>query len=305
MNRRTERVNKMSNQYTIILPYYCQEEIDRYMRIGDHLMELGPQKHSFEFLLAASPRIRPNREIEKRFSRIAPTVSFSCPTRVFGYPEGPTAMFWDCMDFLSTNSSDDDQGFGLWLESDMIPVKSDWLDRIIEDWHGSETTPWLMGCLIPDVYKHRLLKKPRKWIAEHVNGGACYSRHFARELPPEARNDVFDVAVYPYVAAQPGRLKVSQTIALSTMERCRGDIVDPRRMILHGFMQNKDDFIDKCRQPVTPAERQQLSGVSHYRPLEQAVERAKLMFMGRGPEAMLNAMFLEIDRNEYLDQKAA
>lgn len=295
----------MSNKYTIILPYYCQEEIDRYMRIGDHLMDLGPQEHPFEFLLAASPKIRPNRDFERRFSRIAPTISFSCPTKIFGYPEGPTAMFWDCMDFLSTNSADDDQGFGLWLESDMIPVKPDWLDQIINDWHSADETPLLMGCLIPDVYKHRILKRPRKWIAEHINGGACYGRHFAKELPAEARNDVFDVAVYPYLRDQPGKMKVSQTIALSTMERCRADIVDDRRQILHGFMQNKDDFIDKCRQPVTTSERKQLANQSHYRPFEQAIERTKLLFMGRGPEAMLNAMFLEIDRNDYLEQKVA
>ena len=295
----------MSNKYTIILPYYCQEEIDRYMRIADHLMELGPQQHEYEFLLAASPKIRPNRDFEKRFSRIAPTVSFSCPTKVFGYPEGPTAMFWDCMDYLSANSSDDDQGFGLWLESDMIPVKSGWLDRIVEDWHSGDETPLLMGCLIPDVFKHRILKRPRKWIAEHIKGGACYGRHFSRELPQEARNEVFDVAIYPYLKDRPGKMKVSQTISLSTMDRCRADIVDDRRQILHGFLQEKDDFIDKCRQPVTAEERKLYSNKGRYRHLEQVMERTKLLFMGRGPEAMLNAMFLEIDRNEYRSERAA
>ncbi|MEE2642266.1 MAG: hypothetical protein VX768_16670 [Planctomycetota bacterium] len=294
----------MPNKYTIILPYYCQEEIDRYMRIGDHLMELGPQETEYEFLLAASPKIRPNRDFEKRFSRIAPTISFSCPTKIFGYPEGPTAMFWDCMDFLSQHSDDDDQGFGLWLESDMIPVKPDWLDRIVQDWHAGQV-PLLMGCLIPDVYKHRILKRPRKWIAEHINGGACYGRHFGRALPAEARQDVFDVAVYPYVSDPPHQLKVTQTIALSTMERCRADIVDPRRTILHGFMQNKDDFIDKCRQPISADEKSRLAQQSHYSRFNQAMERAKLLFMGRGPEAMLNAMFLEMDRNDHRNAKAA
>lgn len=295
----------MANKYTIILPYYCQEEVDRYLRIGDHLMDLGPQKNDFEFLLAASPKIRPNRDFEKRFSRIAPTISFSCPTKIFGYPEGPTAMFWDCMDFLSTNSSEEDQGFGLWLESDMIPVKPNWLDAIVEDWHSGDVTPLLMGCLIPDVFKHRLLKKPRKWIAEHINGGACYGRHFGKKLPAEARNDVFDIAVYPYLLEDKGLLKFSKTIALSTMERCRLDIVDPRRMILHGFMQDKDEFIDKCRQPVSQVEKQQLTKRTHYRSVTQAIERTKLLFAGRGPEAMLNAMFLEIDRLDHESRRAA
>lgn len=297
--------DSMSDTFTIILPYYCQEEVDRYLRIADHLMELGPQETPFQFLLAASPKIRPNRELEKRFSRIAPTISFSCPTKIFGYPEGPTAMFWDCMDYMDQNSSETDEGFGLWLESDMIPVKSNWLDLIVEDWMAGETRPWLMGALIPDVFKHRFLKRSRQWIAEHVNGGACYGRHFGAKLPKEARDEVFDVAVYPYFEKFPERLRVTETIRLSTMDRCRADIVHDRRSILHGFMQDKDDFIDKCRQPVTSEERAQHQNKSHYRSFAQAIERTKLMFTGRGPEAMLHAMFLEIDRNDYLEKRAA
>ena len=217
----------MSNKYTIILPYYCQEEVDRYLRIADHLIELGPQQTRYEFLLAASPKIRPNREMEKRLSRIAPTISFSCPTKVFGYPEGPTAMYWDCMDYLAENSNEDDQGFGLWLESDMIPVKSNWLDEIVADWHEGEVTPWLMGALIPDVYKHRILKRPRKWIAAHINGGACYNRQFGNLLPKTARKEVFDVAIYSHANAA-GRVKATSKIALSSMSRCRADVVDQR-----------------------------------------------------------------------------
>ena len=295
----------MSNKYTIILPYYCQDEVDRYLRIGDHLLTLGPQSHSYEFLLAASPKIRPNRDLERRFSRIAPTISFSCPTKVFGYPQGPTAMFWDCMDYISDHSNPNDAGFGLWLESDMIPIKSNWLDEIIADWSAAETPPLLMGCLIPDVYKHRVMKRPRKWVREHINGGGCYGRHFGKILPPEARNEVFDLAVYPFVMEKPERMRVTNTIALSSMDRCRADIVDQRRMILHGFMQNKDDFIDRCRQPVSQLELNRYQGKLHYHPLGNAIERTKLMFMGRGPEAMLAAMFLEMDRNDYLAQKAA
>lgn len=290
----------MSNTYTIILPYYCQEEVDRYLRIADHLMELGAQETRYEFLLAASPKIRPNRDMEKRLSRIAPTTSFSCPTQIFGYPEGPTAMYWDCMDYLAENSSDDDQGFGLWLESDMIPVKPNWLDAIVSDWHSDSKTPWQMGALIPDVYKHRFLKRPRKWIAAHVNGGACYNRQFAKLIPESAKKEVFDVAIYQHVLAA-GGLKATSTIALSTMQRCRADIVDDRRMLLHGFMQDKDDFVDKCRQPVTQDELQNYKNVGHYRAFAQAYERTKLMITGRGPEAMLNAMFLEIDKNEHTE----
>ena len=74
------------------------------------------------------------------------------------------------------------------------------------------------------------------------------------------------------------------------------------RMILHGFMQDKDDFVDKCRQPVTRAEFEHYQNKEHYRALTQAIERTKLMVAGRGPEAMLHAMFLEIDKLEHFQQ---
>jgi len=204
------------------------------------------------------------------------------------------------MDYLAENSKENDHGFGLWLESDMIPVKANWLDAIVNDWHSGVQTPWQMGALIPDVYKHRVLKRPRKWIAAHVNGGACYNRQFAKLIPESAKKEVFDVAIYPHVLAGKG-MKATSTIALSTMQRCRADIVDDRRMLLHGFMQDKDDFIDKCRQPVTQAEIQTYKNSEHYRAFTQAFERTKLMISGRGPEAMLNAMFLEIDKKEHVE----
>lgn len=296
----------MSATFTIILPYYCQEEVDRYLRIADHIMELGPQRTRFDFLLAASPKTRTNRELEKRFSRIAPTVSFSCPTEIYGYPQGPTAMFWDCMDYIHTNSDPDDTGFAFWLESDMIPVKPFWLDGLVERWAAAGQLPLVMGCKIPNVYKQRIFKRPRKWIAEHVNGGACYARHFAGALPVNARHDVFDMAIYPFLQSRPGALMTNRAIRLSTLDRCRSDIVDPECLVLHGFMQDKDDFIDKCRQPVTFAEKAELDKLKNRKgPVGFALENARLLFMGRGREAMLDAMYLEMDRMDYEARKSA
>ncbi len=83
----------MNSQYIIILPYFSEEEVDRYELIADKMLALGPQKNHFEFLLAASPKIEPNQRLFEKMSQVAPCHHFSCPTKIFGYPEGPTAMY--------------------------------------------------------------------------------------------------------------------------------------------------------------------------------------------------------------------
>ena len=234
----------VSGEYTLIFPYYCEAEVQRYLTIADQIERLGSQKTPYRFLLAASPRTQLNRQLEDRMRRIAPVDHFQCPTRIFGYPAGPTAMFWDCMEWMSENSKSAD-GFGLWFESDMIPVRPNWLDMIVEQW-TTGGQPWLMGCLIPEIYRNRLFKTtPPKWTEEHVNGGACYCRHFARHLPDEAREDVFDLAVYSY-CRDAGMVRSTPSISLSTMGRCRLDIGNPNRAVLHGFLQNKEKFLAKC-----------------------------------------------------------
>ena len=240
-NHEREFVNA---EYTVIVPYYCEAEIARYMTIADQIERLGRQSHEYRFLLAASPRTRLSRELEARLSELAPVDHFQCPTRIFGYPAGPTAMFWDCMDWMDCNSRSA-EGFGLWFESDMVPVRENWLDLIVADWHRGGQ-PWLMGCVIPEIYRNRLFKTtPPKWTEEHVNGGACYCRHFARHLPPQAREDVFDLAVYPY-CQEANQVRATETISLSTMNRCRMDISNSNRAVLHGFLQNKEKFLSKC-----------------------------------------------------------
>ena len=37
-------------------------------------------------------------------------------------------MFWDCMEYVEKHYASND-GFSLWLESDMCPTQADWIDR--------------------------------------------------------------------------------------------------------------------------------------------------------------------------------
>src|SRR5262245_32515006 len=108
--------------HVVILPYFCQAEIERYLQIAECLGRFGQQTTSYEFLLAASPKIETDRRLHRAFEGLAPTTSFQCPTQIFGYPQGPTAMFWDCMDHIAQHHCRR-PGFSLWLESDMAIVK--------------------------------------------------------------------------------------------------------------------------------------------------------------------------------------
>ena len=285
-----------TKQHIVILPYYCQDEVKRYVRIANFLSEQSPQESDYCFLLAASPLAEKSDELEAAFSKVAPTHHFQCPTQVFGYPEGPTAMFWDCMDHISETFSES-TGFSLWLESDMCPTRGDWIDRLSAEWYSGGTTPIMMGCYVPEVYKYRLFRKRKLILDPHINGGACYSIGFAKQMPAKAREGVFDVAVYKF-AVEAGRVMPTDQITFSDNRRVRRDIMDDRRTLLHGFMQDKDQFIDNCVRPVTSSER----STQLFSPLQETLEtwqrKVRVMFVRRGHQAMLENMLLAKQRME-------
>jgi hypothetical protein len=245
----------MSNdrRNVVILPYFCEEEVERYLKIAEKISTFPRPDQYCEFLLAASPRTTTSQRLIDAYSALGKTTAFQSPTQIFGYPEGPTAMFWDCMDFLSENFSNS-SGFGLWLESDMAPTQPDWLDRLAAEWHGGPEKPIMMGCFVPDVYRKRLFKRPRLILDHHINGGACYAMDFARHMPESAREGCFDMVVYRY-AHEVGRAKRSRQIAFSTNQRIRRDLSDRGKVLVHGFQQDKDRFIDQCVAPLTGIEK--------------------------------------------------
>jgi hypothetical protein len=283
--------------HVVILPYYSSDEVERYLKIAELIKSYGKQKNDYQFLLASSPRTTPDKRLYETYRAIAPTTSIQCPSQVFGYPAGPTAMFWDCMDYISDNLSDDD-GFSLWLESDMAPVKADWIDRLSDEWYGMKVhpapsdTPVLMGCYVPPVYKQRPFRKKKLILDCHINGGACYSKRFANQMPAAAREGVFDMAVFQH-AQSVGRVVYSDQITFSNSARVRRDIANPKLAIVHGFMQDKDAFIDQCVRPLTAQERESALAWGPMTERWETIRRQiRVMFVRKGQRAMWENMML-------------
>jgi hypothetical protein len=281
-------------RHVVILPYFCDEEIRRYLKIVGLMERFPKQQCDWQFLLAASPRIKPSLTLQQACQRVAPAESIRCPTQVFGYPEGPTAMFWDCMEHIHRQMPDDG-GFAFWFESDMAAVQPDWLDRLDAEWRRA-TGPLLMGCYVPEVYKQRLLRRRKLLLQDHINGGACYAKPFARWMPPEAREGVFDMAVYRY-AKKLGRVQPTGLIDFSTNQRVRRDLLDPRKVVLHGFMQDKDRFIDDCVEPVSEGERRQIWIHPALNSLESSRRKIRVWLVRRGKQAMYENMLLAKQRD--------
>lgn len=277
-------------KHIVILPYFCQEEVDRYIKIAQRLKAFPVSCVDCDFLLASSPRTQTNDALVAAYSELGTTIAFACPTQIFGYPEGPGAMFWDCMEYISNHYQGND-GFSLWLESDMAPIKPDWIDRLSEEWYSGLETPVMMGCYVPEVYKHRVFKKRKLILHPHINGGACYSMDFAQRMPEEARQGVFDMAVYQF-AHHLGRARFTQQISFSTLNRVRRDIADPNKVLLHGFMQEKDAFIDECLKPLTDRELKRKGWNPVLDQIETAKRKLRVQFVRRGHRAMLENMFL-------------
>ncbi len=285
-----------NKKHIIILPYFCQEEVDRYLKIAQRLKSFPQPNVQCDFLLASSPRTETNQQLVNTYSELGKTIPFACPTQIFGYPEGPGAMFWDCMEFISQNYQGND-GFSLWLESDMAPVKPNWIDRLSEEWYSGDEVPVMMGCYVPEVYKHRIFKQPKRILEPHINGGACYSMDFAKQMPAEARTGVFDMAVYQY-AQKLGRARFTRQISFSTLDRVRRDVADQDKVLLHGFMQDKDPFIKQCLTPLTAREMKSANWNSVLDQLETAKRKLKVQFVRRGRKAMLENMFLAKQKHE-------
>ena len=283
-----------TDQHIVILPYFCQEEVERYQVIAKRLEEFPKPKVAHTYVLAASPRTEPSQQLYDTFAKLGPTKHFQCPTQIFGYPEGPTAMFWDCMDFVAAEYPGN-SGFSLWLESDMAPIKPDWLDRLSDEWYAEGNPPVMMGCYVPDVYKYRLFKKKKLILDAHINGGACYASDFATRIATEARTGVFDVVVYRH-AQEIGRAKGTNAISFSTMNRVRRDLMDDEKVLLHGYLQEKDEFVQQCVTPVTERERRSANWVPIQNKLESMKRRVKVYFFRKGKKAMLDNMFNEKEK---------
>ena len=110
-------------------------------------------------------------------------------------------------------------------------------------------------------------------------------------MPTEAREGVFDVAVYEF-AKKLGRVKSTGLIDFSTTDRVRRDVMDPNKVLLHGFMQDKDLFVSQCLRPVSERELRQ----AYLHPImdrwETTRRRVRVWVVRRGQQAMFENMLL-------------
>jgi len=236
-------------QHIVIIPYFSQAEVDRYLLIAEHLQRFASPGGRFEHLLVSSYAMPPSELLFAAFEKIAPVRTYVCKNRVHGHPEGPSAMFWEAMDHIADLSQSDrgmpeDGGFSLWLESDMVPIKPDWLAQLEQQWIQGGSELLQMGRRVPPVYTKRWFRRKQVLIPDHINGGACYSKQFSRRLPNEVRRGgCFDRDAFQYVKLG-GEYRYTAAFAFSTIETLSFDFSDKETLIVHGWQQNKDDFVN-------------------------------------------------------------
>ena len=220
--------------HLVILPYYCEEEVRRYEEIAAYLFNLHGAQPQIEFLLSSLSSMKSQPQLEGIFERIAPVKTFRVQTEIESYPQRPTVMFWETMEFVQRHY-EADGGFVLWLESDMLPVRAGWVRSLEGEWQ-SRAGLLLMGRHVP------CLNFRGASYVEHINGGACYAKHFAEIVSPENRGAPFDLTLFESI--QPtGRWLSSAQFDFSTPGLLARDIQDERKTILHGYKQDKDLFI--------------------------------------------------------------
>jgi hypothetical protein len=227
-------------KHIVVVPYYCADEVRRYLWIADLLKAFSETRSIIhtEFLLSPAASVGLDHSLFEAFSKLSAVNVYKCKTTAIGYPERPSAMFWEIMEFIS-RAYPADGGFVLWLESDMVPVRENWVDKLTAEW-TSRPDLLLMGPLISQF-------RTRKGdtVPEHINGGSCYSKDLARHLPATCRESYFDLALFPYVKAT-NRFRPSESFVLATCRAIPELILNSEAIILHGYLQPKDEFVRTC-----------------------------------------------------------
>lgn len=174
-------------EHVFILPYFCETEVQIYLDIADIWEELTDTKTPYSFLLSSRFDCIPSDALKRRFSRIAPTETFESTTvgKGIGKPdpghdiEGPSAMFWDTIDFVNT-SYKKDGGFVFWFEADMVPLKKDWIRQLHNEWNKGDFD--IMGVLIDKEWGKQYHPGGAFNDSSHMNGGACYRKDFITKV---------------------------------------------------------------------------------------------------------------------------
>lgn len=229
----------MRLRHTIVLSYFSQAEAERYKALA-RVLAAWPRPEAFDvecLICTVTTGVAEDPALVEAMSAVMPTRSYRCQTTVEGYPQRPTAMFWEIMAHVGATDPGDG-GFALWLEADMVPARPTWLDELHREW-TRHRRPLVMGRLQPRTYvpTSRIVTSP------HINGGACYSKSYSREIPERAKGGVFDGTPWPEVKRS-GRFVATDLFAYSSVVGLALDM-SSRAAVLHGYRQDKPVFFAK------------------------------------------------------------
>ncbi len=234
-------------KHIIVIPYINQEEISRLLQIGNYLKRHTRNLCDYEFLLVNKKTVESSDVLLKTYSSIAPTSQYQPETLFNTYPEGVDECFWKSMEYIYQNH-DQDGGFALWFESDMIPIASDWVDKLGEEW-SKHFEVSVMGLYVP----RKFYAKKNVLVGEHINGGACYSKEISKIISPEVRGKYFDTNMFHHIKKS-NKYHASSLIKFGHQWSILREVKNNKAVLLHGYLQNKDSFVSKAIDLVTSAE---------------------------------------------------
>ena len=134
-------------------------------------------------------------------------------------------------------------------------------------------------------------------LTKHQQENCHIKDSVSRLLPASTRDGVFDMAVFPE-AKNVGTVICTDKIAFSTLASARRDLLDPNKALLHGFMQDKDRFIDRCTKPITNLERMNSRFIPTLNKVDYFKRNCKVWFFKFGYEAMFENMMLTKHQQE-------
>lgn len=234
----------------ILFPYWCEKELERFKLIGMNWKKLTHTNLKLRFVFVG--RWDCNNIDIKKYSKVfekygvVSHVVLSTPQSLSRKPtrhDFAKHMFVKTMKYINRFSKSNDGGFVLWMESDVMFLKNQWLNKLYDEWSKQKNT-LLMGHLVS--YKNDTDQIKRNF-PNHINGVACYAKNIIEYIPENTfytSYRSFDVIVYNHLV----KSKLTNRIICSEQWKHQLDFdcnevefdeVDSDKIILHGCKSNK------------------------------------------------------------------
>lgn len=237
----------------VVIPY-CGADVERLGWIANLIASYPPPQVPFVFLLVRNAITVESDALKARFGQIGEVLCHVVPRGHRGDSTGIAEMFWSAMEFIHQGGVKLDGGFALWWESDMLPVKPDWLDRLDQQWR-SLNEPLVMGQHVDALPPHL----GGDCLPPHVHAAACYSSSICSYVPsPVGRREPFDSSMFPYLSEHPERWHASSQFTFTNVEQIEACRLSADVSVVRGLGQPSDDFVRSAIENLAP--RLQLPG---------------------------------------------